>query len=358
MSNLNEPISPVDVDRRLDLIDQALLGVLPRQERLAWLAQAEARMREAAVHPASLSAAPLSGMAIAGPSAVVSENFPNSHAGSTLPASGWPLAASATANPVGPPRRSRLAIFSGLSGITAMCLLCGVPIIYLIVAYTSELLGEFLAVSILGVYIATVGVMGLLAVGLAIAAFFALRRRTSQLTGHGWAITGLCTGPLPVLACGLGALLLLAEMGIGVHSVHEIHTGNTGVVPGPPPVTPSGPIPYYPSPDIAVTGNQDRSQPMVAPQLLPHAAQSINNNDVPGTGSVRSLEVDPRPLPIPAAAPSAVPPTAAAPAAATPNSAVPVQAEPTNAAETVPGDPTPMPLASPGISASAEFISP
>ncbi len=191
------------INHRLDVIDRALLDLLPRNERLALVAQVESRARELV----AASAAPEAGLA-----------------GSTA----CPAAADAAqpvpgAWPISPPaapafltsaakRRSGLALTAGLLGIAALVLLFMTPVTYLIVGILGDVVGEIGAVALLGVHVGVVTLGGLAAVALAIAALVSLKRRRGLLVGHGWAIAALCTGPLPLLAGATTGLILGAQM--------------------------------------------------------------------------------------------------------------------------------------------------
>ena len=199
------------IDERLDAIDQALVGLLPRQERLSWVGQIESRLCEFAASPSS--------------AATPSANFSATNATLETPAQGglstvsiW-NSAHQTARPIWPiatqqKKRSRLALSAAACGIAAMALLVGLPFTFLVLTMVSELLGEIVSLSILGIHVVSVGFLGCLAMALAVLALFSLRRRSEQLTGRGWAFTGLLTGPAPVMASIIAGILLAMEMGV------------------------------------------------------------------------------------------------------------------------------------------------
>ena len=61
----------------------------------------------------------------------------------------------------------------------------------------SDLVGEVAAIAMMAAHALAVATGGLAAIGLGITALVSLRRHKEQLVGHGWAIAGLCAGPLP-----------------------------------------------------------------------------------------------------------------------------------------------------------------
>jgi hypothetical protein len=113
-----------------------------------------------------------------------------------------------------PQKRSRLAISSGVLGIVALALLFGMPVSYFVVAMVGDFLGEIFAIGFLGTHLLTVAVGGLAAVALGTAALIRLGRRKEGLVGHGWAIAGLCTGPIALFVGGsvlaVGGVQMLA----------------------------------------------------------------------------------------------------------------------------------------------------
>ena len=101
-----------------------------------------------------------------------------------------------------------------------------------------EDLGEIVAYSLLGIHVLAVAVGGLVALVMGIAGLVSLARRKGHLVGHGWAITGLCTAPLPTLVGGLMVLVT----GLSLVAVRAI-----SVETSPPPQVVSMST-YYPSP--------------------------------------------------------------------------------------------------------------
>lgn len=173
------------VEQRLDAIDRALLGILPRNERLAFVTQVETRVREL--------------------------TNGNTAAESTAPSAMDPEvvsdAVSRRAAAASPKRRSRLALSSGILGIVALVMLFAMPITYLVVMTVGEEFGEVVSISLLGIHVLVVAISGLVALVMGIAGLVSLSRRKGRLVGHGWAITGLCTAPLPTLVGGLLVLV-------------------------------------------------------------------------------------------------------------------------------------------------------
>lgn len=197
------------IDQRLDALDRALLGLLPRGERLALVADVEARAREACE---------------GNPAALAELAEPVEHS----------LAADAQA--VRRPRlgrRSRLALTAGVVGIVALGLLLFLPITYTVALTIADGIGEVATMILLMGNIVLVAVGGTLAVLLGLTALVRLSRRRSNQRGHGWAITGLCTGPLPMLAGGLAMLTfglpLMGELTGFVQATPAYYVSGEGV---------------------------------------------------------------------------------------------------------------------------------
>ena len=176
------------INQRLDAIDRALLDLLPRNERLSIVAQVDGRVRELVATSAT------SDMGIARSATYLTAADAALTAPIVLPAARM--------------RRSRLAITSGLLGIVALILLFVTPVTYVIVGFLGEILGEVVAIALLGIHVGMVTLVGLTAMALAIAALIILKRRQGALVGYGWAIAGLCTGPLPMFAGAATGLFL------------------------------------------------------------------------------------------------------------------------------------------------------
>jgi hypothetical protein len=108
---------------------------------------------------------------------------------------------------------SRLALAAGVLGILALLLFFLTPVIYFIAAIIGDAVDEeIVAIGFLGAHTLALAVGGGLAVAFGIAALVQLRRRSRNLVGYGWAITGLCTGPVPMLVGGLVVLVAGLQM--------------------------------------------------------------------------------------------------------------------------------------------------
>lgn len=295
--NMHSAAANHAIDSRLDAIDRALLGLLSRHERIELVAQIETRLRESATN-LPVDADP-----------VATEHDGRDQTEDAM--------ASAASRPVSysserrflPRRRprSRLAVSSGILGIVALALLVAWPFMYLIVSLLDT--DEWLTVSFLGGHIGAVLFSGLLAVALGIAGLVVLNRHNDRLVGHGWAITGLCTGPLPLFAGGLVALLLAAQLKTAVTVTPAYAVAPTAIPPGPIATNPYG------DPALAPPGAMP-SPMMPAPAgsgVTPYAlAPNYSEPDVPTI----SLEQPPAPdAPPPTVSPS--PPSDAPTSAAT-----------------------------------------
>lgn len=210
------------IDQRLDAIDRALLGLVPRGERLAMVAQVESRIRDLAAEE------PVNETCVA--QRAISLGL--SDAGEVDGASALdqaPIASRSTR--IARRKLSRLALAAGVLGIIAAALFFLTPIIYFIVAMVGEMTDEMIAIGLLGAHTVTIAVGGLAAVALGIAALVQLRRRSRNLAGYGWAVTGLCTGPMPALVGGLVILVVgLQLLGSSVVRVQTISSPTSGAV--------------------------------------------------------------------------------------------------------------------------------
>jgi hypothetical protein len=197
------------VDQRLDAIDRALLGLLPRQERLSIVGQVETRLRE---------------LAVAGPAVDADQQLPLERHVADAAHFGAPGESRSRRH------QSRLALSSGVLGIVALALLFALPLTYLVLGS----IGMFdeAAEILLGAHVVAVALGGTLAVALSIAGLVSLQRSRGRMAGHGWAITGLSTGPLPMFVGGL--LVLVATLQIAAEPVSQVVTATA-------PVTVSGP---------------------------------------------------------------------------------------------------------------------
>jgi hypothetical protein len=163
------------LDQRLDALDRALLGLVSRSERISMVADIEKRVREkSAVDPAEFEAL--------GEVALTS------------------VTAGARESAASPRRRSRLALSSGILGIVAVGLMLLFPFTYLVIAYTADMIGEVPAISLMVANVLAVAGLGTLGGVLSLGAMVRVSRSKKRTRGLGWAITGLCTSPLPALA--------------------------------------------------------------------------------------------------------------------------------------------------------------
>jgi len=178
------------LERRLDALDRLLLGILPRSERIAIVGQVETRARELVTAGSDVAA----GFEADSADEVLAE------------------AVTRRAAISGTKRRSRLALSSGILGIAALALLFAMPITYLFVMMIGDELGEWVSYSLLAIHVLVVALGGLVALAMGIAGLVSLARRKGRLVGHGWAITGLCTAPLPTLVGGLLVLVTAVSL--------------------------------------------------------------------------------------------------------------------------------------------------
>ena len=185
------------INQRLDALDRVLLGLLPRNERLAMVADVEAKVRIAhEANPVSLELA-------------------------AMPMDALPLSeAAAGQRPRIARRRSALALTSGVLGIVALALLFALPITYLVVSTTSEAIGEVTTYILLSGNIVMVALGGAAAVIMGIVALVRLNRQQGTQRGHGWAILALCAGPLPMFVGGLGTITMVLPMMAELASQH------------------------------------------------------------------------------------------------------------------------------------------
>src|SRR5262249_43993339 len=109
-------------------------------------------------------------------------------------------------------RRSGMALTAGILGIVALVLLFATPVSYLIAGFLGDVIGEMGAIALVGVHLGIVTIGGLAAVALGTAALVKLKRRRSEIGGHAWAITGLCTGPWPLLGGAVVGIILGVEL--------------------------------------------------------------------------------------------------------------------------------------------------
>ena len=302
------------IEQRLDALDRALLGLLPRSERLAMVAQVESRVRE------------LTSSDPAAQSILETAAEPDEIA----------KAVSRRASGTGSKRRSRLALSSGILGITALAMLFAMPITYLFVMTIGEELGEIVSYSLLAIHVLVVAVGGLVALVMGISGLVSLARRKGQMVGHGWAITGLCTAPLPAVIGGMMVLVtglsLFAVQSISVQSGTPVNVvssptyypapaatcGPPGAVYCAPATTkPSSlPVPLCAAPTFCAPGNN-------CPQSLPTSTRELAPTGYAAPDAWQSVPAQPAPhrpggptaqLPQAALAPSIAPPSSGVPA--------------------------------------------
>lgn len=186
---------PLWIDQRLDQIEGALLGVLPRQERLSLLAGIESRLVKLAAENPELEKSVT--QKLEAPELASSQAVVNSAGTSAKPTAA---------------RRSRMAFTSGILGIVVLVLMFFSPIIYTLAAFASELsgsMGEVGAIILLVGLVLLLAFGGLAAVMMGIVSLVKISRSQKKLVGTGWAITGLCTGPMPMFAGAFGMLIFL-----------------------------------------------------------------------------------------------------------------------------------------------------
>lgn len=172
------------IDQRLDQLDRALLGLLPRSERLAIMAQVELQVRNQGDGNPRLSMEPAT----------------------------TPVLTTTEERATTRGKRSRMALTAGVLGIVAIVLMLASPVGFVLLSVVSDAFDETFAMMLFVGGIALLATTGALAVTLGITALVRLARSQSPRLGHGWAITGLCTGPLPMLFGGVGLLMLGSQV--------------------------------------------------------------------------------------------------------------------------------------------------
>ncbi|WP_254512724.1 hypothetical protein [Anatilimnocola floriformis] len=240
-----EPVLSADerrgvVERRLDELDRLLLGLLPRGERLALVASVEGRVREL------------------GGAVDLGRDLPEV------------LTATATAS-TGRRRRSRLAFSSGVLGIVVAAGLLASPVLFIVLSIFGELLGEAFAILLLVLLALLITCGGGLAVFCGGVSILRLARRGQTATGTGWAITGLCTGALPLLIGLVGVLSLGVELipSDALHVSWNISSDGSSN-------TPLEPV-AYPAPPMYGTPPASNE----APAMLPPAGSPSLANELP-----------------------------------------------------------------------------
>lgn len=198
------------IDQRLDAIDRALLGLLPRSDRQSIVAQVETRLRDLAAANADVKTHQQT--PVEGPSPTDAAVFGLPGASADAPSGLQPILSAASRR--GPRiHRSSLALSSGIVGIIALVLLLAMPITYVIASSFSQ--PEEVAEVLVVTHVAAVALGGTMAVVLGVSGLLSLSRRAGSLVGHGWAITGLCTGPLPMLVGGVLSVIVGLEITSG-----------------------------------------------------------------------------------------------------------------------------------------------
>lgn len=296
------------IDLRLDAIDRALLGWLPRHERIEIVGQIESKLRESA------------GDATGGVLDDIARDRADRHE-ERLDSAGDRSAVYLRERPFSVRRKpcSRLALTSGILGIIALTALAALPVTYIVVSTIID--DTALSVYLLGGHLATVLLGGLLAVALGIAALVLLNRRGGRLVGHGWAITGLCTGPLPLFAGGLVALVVGSELW-GSATVEPAYS--TAAVPPPsPPVSadPYGVPPTAPAPSgyyVAPTVYPQPAAPAESPEAACPALEAPSPASNPAAG-VPPLDASAPATPAPTIVPPSSSPAADAEAPPAPS---------------------------------------
>jgi hypothetical protein len=322
-TNTHSDTTQFSIDQRLDAIDRALLGSLPRHDRVELVEQIETKLREFAEANPPLGSEP----AEAVPDR--SERFNDAvDAAVSSPAVRMSELARRTFSRRRP--RSRLALSSGILGIAALALLVALPFVYLVASLLDS--SEWLTVWLLGGNVMALALGGLSAVAMGIAALVVLNRHEGRLVGHGWAVTGLCTGPLPMLVGVLVALVLGAELHTTV-SVTPAYTTNTVPPPGPLSMNPGvypyqqqgAPVPNYSAPSptpVGATQSPQGFDPYGAP---PTYMPGTPASPPPYVDSVPSLSGTPQAEPavpsVPETRTEITPPTAPAPSTSSPPTA-------------------------------------
>jgi len=285
------------IDSRLDAVDRALMGLLPRNDRLETVAQVEKRIRELAAADSAVEANLQAQVEHAKPDdlARLGEGAERGQFSSAS----QPLT-STIGRMTSPSRlkQSALALSSGISGIMALLLLFVSPIAFFAISSLGS--DEVVSLVLLGALVAAVAIGGAAAVVLGVAALVRLNRRADRLVGHGWAITGLCTGPLPMLAGGLIGLIGGLQF-LSMESMSPVEVQTASVPPGPMvapaygqmPTTPLTYPPTYRHVDSAAYGQPptDASVPQSVPS--PYSAVPSSYDPPPP-----AEHVDPVPSPV------------------------------------------------------------
>ncbi len=256
-----------DIEARLDAVDRLLLGFIPRHERVAIMRSLEDRLRSIAAN--APVARPLTQVASAG----------QRSAALGLPARD-PLAALAAATAseelavgwrrsaaprVPKRRRSKLAVVSAILGIGAGGLLLGTPVAYFGLASFAEMVDETGAMIVGATYLGLTLLCGGAGIVAGLVALWRIRRRQPAIVGTGWAITGLCTAPIPFAAASVLTLVIGLQM-LGSMQFSSVNMcsepapadaeGLPGPLPSPAPGPDSGPYAYNNGPESPNTASE------------------------------------------------------------------------------------------------------
>lgn len=286
------------IEQRLDAIDGALLGLLPRQDRLAAVAQVEMRIRELVVaSPAMAANLELPGQSLLVPNSALSSGgadgsplMSRSQFIGSVPG-GW-------FSPI-QKRKSWLAVSAGVVGILSLALLLATPITYFVVATLEDIVGEFMAIAIMAAHAVAIALGGVVAVGLGMAALVSLRRSKQQLAGHGWAIAGLCAGPVPMLL-GIAAVLVVGIQFGGDLLYTDLQPQVVSGV-----ACPTESEPEYERGPVTLTGSES-VPPEPQPAWSPSSVQAAGH-EMPAVTPSASVPGTSNGVPTPTACPPALP---------------------------------------------------
>ncbi len=284
---------------RLDAIDRLLIGALPRESRIAVVADIESRLRatqSGAV--ATFDAEPMGDLGSG-----VTPSDPGSLGGTRSP-----LVVFQPASPhktVVKPPRSKAALISGIAGIASCALLFFSPIAYIAIAAVGEMLDETIAIGGLFAYGAAIAFAGGLSLLMGLVGLWRSRKKTGK-TGRGWAVAGLCLAPVPfgvtaAVMCLL-AFSLFGEFFGSFSSSTSVPVTNAPIPASAPVYLPAGSLPNaYGQPEALAAPSQPGSvQPSTAvagkampatviPGVLPAGAEvpatlaPLSNNAIPAT---------------------------------------------------------------------------
>lgn len=257
--------------QRLDALDQLLIGALPRHERQAVMADLENRMRAWHARPVTaLDAEPVSLLETLSGPRTPGPGSPASYPLMTFHSSGPTLAGTR-------PPRSTAAFVAGIAGIVACGLLFLFPLVYLLAVPLSEMIDETFAIGGLAAYGGLIALAGGTALLLGAIGLWRSRASTGK-RGRGWAIAGLCLGPVP-FGLTTAALLMTALSLFG--SVTTYSTSDGVPVSGGPENVPLPPSAHY-----------------LAPPPLPPGVQPQPSNAYGSAGVIPAGAVYPASVPV------------------------------------------------------------